>query len=418
MGKLSIKSEIGKLKKVIIHEPGSEIEIMTPKTSEDLLYDDILDLKTAVHEHRELAGILKIHANVYQIKDLLRDVLDKVNEREELLKQLIDEMNASQHILDDLMPLDSTTLANLLICGVEKKKDTLTRFLSPRKYSLPPLPNFVYTRDSAIIINESVLTGSMANLIRSAEATIMRYIFAHHDDFLSDGFYFDKVNGFHHNSKFEGGDILVIREDVLAIGLSERTTSEAIDQLTEKFREKGQIKHIFAVILPKERAMIHLDMIFTMVDSHYCVVHEPVILGEDKLGVVHIDMTEKVNKITMVTDLLSGLKKVGIDLISVLCGGKERLRQEREQWMCGANYFTIAPGKVIGYGRNTHTFDELEKVANMPRFEAVDILKGKIDISKYDRYAIAISGAELSRGGGGARCMTMPIQREYVDLSS
>lgn len=414
MGKLSIKSEIGSLKKVIVHEPGSEIEIMTPQTSEELLYDDILNLHSAIQEHRELTGILKLHANVYEINTLLEDILKDGNVKEELLRDLIREMGTSEHILDDLMPLSAKALANKLITGVEKKKDTLTRFLSKDKYSLPPLPNFVYTRDSAIIINELVLTGSMANKIRSAEATIMHHIFDHHQEFLSDGFYFEEMNGFHHNTKFEGGDILVIREDVLAIGLSERTTSEAIDQLIAKFKAKGKVKHIFAVIMPKERAMIHLDMIFTMVDKHYCVVHEPVILGKNRLGVVHIDMTEKINKIEYTSDIIKGLKSIGIELTPVICGGKERLRQDREQWMCGANYFTIAPGKAIGYGRNTRTFEELCKVANMPRIEAIDILSGKIDLSKYDRYAIAISGAELSRGGGGARCMTMPILRDEV----
>ncbi len=416
MGKLSIKSEIGKLKKVIVHEPGSEIEIMTPQTSKNLLYDDILDLKTAISEHKELTGILKLHSNVYEINDLLEETLSDEKQREELLRDLLTEMQASEHLLDKLMPLNSRDLAKSLVLGVEQQKDTLTKFLSERKYALPPLPNFVYTRDSAIIINNYVLTGSMANLIRSSEATIMRYIFAHHKDFLSDGFYFEEVNGFHHNSKFEGGDILVLREDVLAIGLSERTTSYAIDQLIDKFKDKGQIKHIFAVVLPKERAMIHLDMIFTMIDKHYAVAHEPVLLGDMNLGVIHIDLSEKISKISNVDTIFDGLKSVGIDLKPVFCGGTDRLRQDREQWMCGANFFTMAPGKVIGYGRNTKTFEELEKVANMPRIEAVDVLSGKIDLKNYDRYAIAIQGAELSRGGGGARCMTMPVQRDDVDF--
>jgi arginine deiminase len=414
MGKLSIKSEIGKLKKVIVHEPGTEIEIMTPQTSQNLLYDDILDLETAINEHRELTGILKLHSQVYEINDLLEQTLADQNQRKELLLSLISEVQASEHLLDKLMPMSAKDLATSLILGVEQQKDTLTKFLSERKYALPPLPNFVYTRDSAIIINNYVLTGSMANLIRSAEATIMRYIFTHHKDFLSDGFYFNEVNGFHHNSKFEGGDILVLREDVLAIGLSERTTSYAIDQLVEKFKTKNQVKHIFVVVLPKERAMIHLDMIFTMVDKHYAVTHEPVLLGDMNLGVIHIDLSEKLSKIKNVPDIFTGLKTVGIDLEPVFCGGKDRLRQDREQWMCGANFFTMAPGKVIGYGRNTKTFEELEKVANMPRLEASDILSGKINLKDYDRYAVAIQGAELSRGGGGARCMTMPVQREDV----
>ncbi len=416
MGKLSIKSEIGKLQKVIIHQPGHEIEIMTPQTSEDLLYDDILNLHTAIQEHKELSGILKLHSEVYEVNHLLRDVLENQRQREELLNDLIREMKASKYILDGLMNLTSADLADKLIMGVEKSKDTLTRFLSPKRYSLPPLPNFVYTRDSAIIINEFVLTGSMANQIRCSEATIMDYIFAHHKDFLFDGFYFAQDEPFHQDSKFEGGDILVLREDVLAIGLSERTTSEAIDQLVSKFKAKGQIKHIFIIILPKERAMIHLDMIFTMIDKHYCVIHEPVIKKDKNLGVVHMDISEKKNKIEYVSDIIEGLNRVNIELEPVVCGGHNRIRQEREQWMCGANFFTLAPGKAIGYGRNTKTFEELDRVANMPRIEAVDILNGKVNINEYDRYAIAISGAELSRGGGGARCMTMPIQREKVDF--
>lgn len=416
MGKLSIKSEIGKLQKVIIHQPGTEIEIMTPQTSEDLLYDDILNLHSAIQEHQELTGILKMHAEVFEVNDLLKDILNDHHIREELLKDLIREMKASCLILDDLMPLSSEELAGKLILGVEKKKDTLTRFLSPKRYALPPLPNFVYTRDSAIIINEFVLTGSMANQIRCSEATIMDYIFAHHPDFKFDDFYFAKDEPFHQDTKFEGGDILVLREDVLAIGLSERTTSEAIDQLVEKFKQRGQIKHIFIVILPKERAMIHLDMIFTMIDRNYCVIHEPVIFGEKNLGVVHMQLSDSMTKIEYVPNIIDGLNRVNIELQPVICGGHDRLRQEREQWMCGANFFTMGPGKAIGYGRNTKTFEELEKIAKMPRLEAKDILNGKIKLSDYDRYAIAISGAELSRGGGGARCMTMPIQRESINL--
>ncbi|HOQ80802.1 MAG TPA: arginine deiminase family protein, partial [Candidatus Cloacimonadota bacterium] len=118
----------------------------------------------------------------------------------------------------------------------------------------------------------------------------------------------------------------------------------------------------------------------------------------------------------MEDNLIDSLKKVGIELEPVLCGGTERLHQEREQWMCGANFFTMAPGKIIGYGRNYRTFEQLDKVASMPRIEAQDIILGKVNLSDYDRYAIAITGAELSRGGGGARCMTMPVLRDNVNL--
>ncbi|MDD3502048.1 MAG: arginine deiminase family protein, partial [Candidatus Cloacimonetes bacterium] len=158
----------------------------------------------------------------------------------------------------------------------------------------------------------------------------------------------------------------------------------------------------------------HLDMIFTMIDKNYCVVYEPVILGKDKLGVIHIEIKEDNNKYSKERDILQALKKVGIELEPVLCGGTDKLHQEREQWMCGANYFTMAPGKIIGYSRNIRTFEQLDKVANMPRIEAQDVINGKVNLANYERYAIAINGAELSRGGGGARCMTMPVLRDDV----
>ncbi|HPY97140.1 MAG TPA: arginine deiminase family protein [Candidatus Cloacimonadota bacterium] len=415
MENVSIKSEIGRLRKVIIHEPGAEIELMTPKTSNELLYDDILSLNSAIKEHRELSEILKLHSNVYYIKDLLTDIFQDESVKEELLKTLTKDIKSASGIKDELMRLDANALANKLLIGVEKHKDNLSNFLTNDKYALKPLPNFVYTRDSTIVINEHVLSGAMANDIRTTEATIIHSIFSHHKEFKPNGFYLDKMNDCEVEMSFEGGDILVLREDVLAIGLSERTNTQAIDFLIEKFKKIKQIKHVFAVIMPKERAMIHLDMIFTMIDKNYCVAYNPVLLGEDRLGVVHIDLSSDKQKLTMEDNLIGSLKKVGIELEPVLCGGTERLHQEREQWMCGANFFTMAPGKIIGYGRNYRTFEQLDKVASMPRIEAQDIILGKVNLSDYDRYAIAITGAELSRGGGGARCMTMPVLRDKVN---
>ncbi|MCB5249930.1 MAG: arginine deiminase family protein [Candidatus Cloacimonadales bacterium] len=414
MEKVSIKSEIGRLRKVIVHEPGQEIEIMTPKNSNDLLYDDILSLHYAKKEHKEFTDILKMHSETYFIKDLLKDIVADNYVRETLLRSLIKEMNSTLFLLDEMMMLDSDTFTNMLINGVKKQNNSLKDILSIDLYALPPLPNFIYTRDSAIAINDCILTGSMANKIRTAESIIMHNIFSHHQELKPNGFYLQKDNGFDINIQFEGGDILILRDDVLAIGISERTNADAVDLLVEKLKEKGKIKHVFAIIMPKERAMIHLDMIFTMIDKNYCVVYEPVILGKDKLGVIHIEIKEDNNKYSKERDILQALKKVGIELEPVLCGGTDKLHQEREQWMCGANYFTMAPGKIIGYSRNIRTFEQLDKVANMPRIEAQDVINGKVNLANYERYAIAINGAELSRGGGGARCMTMPVLRDDV----
>jgi len=412
MQKVSITSEIGKLKKVIVHRPGTEIENMTPETHKDLLFDDLLDLTTTQSEHDTFTSILKLHANVFEISKLLEEILNNEKLKEDLLRDLILEMGVSLNLLDKIIHKPSKELVESIILGVEKQVHLLTDFISRNKYSFPPLPNLLFTRDIGVIINKHVLTGSMANKARATESIIMKYILSNHKDMISEGFYFDDTKEIYEYSKFEGGDFLIIRDDVLAVGLSERTNSYAIDQLIEKFKQKGTIQHIFVVILPKDRAMIHLDMVFTMLDTNLACVHEPVILGNKNLGVVHIDIREKRNRFHKANNLISALKKVGIDLDTVFCGGKDKVIQEREQWMCGANLFTLAPGKVIGYARNVNTFEQIEKIAGIPRIEADDVLCGKVDLNTYDKYAIAFKGSELSRGGGGARCMTLPILRD------
>ncbi|MEJ2055221.1 MAG: arginine deiminase family protein, partial [Calditrichaceae bacterium] len=173
-----------------------------------------------------------------------------------------------------------------------------------------------------------------------------------------------------------------------------------------------KVKHIFVVILPKIRATIHLDMVFTMIDFDKAVVYPPLILAKNAVDVIHVNISRPDHpKLKRFPYLLEALRMVGINLEPVKCGGDEELFQQREQWQSGTNFLTIAPGKIIGYGMNHHTYDQLSN-AGIPRVEAEEVLSGKIDLAGLKKYAVAISGNELSRGGGGCRCMTMPVLRE------
>jgi len=411
MKNIHVSSEIAPLKTVLLHTPGTELDQMTPETAEELLYDDILNMEAAQFQHNQLQGVLDKVARPLQVRSLLCEVLKDEQIKRELIQDLCQHLGASE-LENQLMETEASILSEQLITGTPLKRDTLERFLSPRRFALPPLPNLFFTRDSAMVLNERVFIGNMANPIRTAEAILMSHIFRHHAIVKCDDFLVDATKQDMPQATFEGGDILILQEDTVLIGMSERTSMPGIDYLVEQFKERKKIKHIFVVILPKIRATIHLDMVFTMIDFDKAVVFPPLILAKDAVDVIHINIADSVHpKLERIPYLLDALRKVDIKLQPIYCGGQNELYQRREQWQSGANFFTIGPGKIIGYGMNTFTYEELGK-AGIPRIEAADVISGKVDLNKIDKYAVAISGNELTRGGGGCRCMTMPIYRE------
>jgi arginine deiminase len=212
----------------------------------------------------------------------------------------------------------------------------------------------------------------------------------------------------------EGGDVQMLREDLLVIGHSERTSVAGIDRLATALAARGKVRDVIVVILPHSRAAIHLDMVFTMIDHELCVVYEPLIVNEPRCRAIRLSLEGgHVVRIHDHDGLLDALAAVGLPLEPVSCGGDDPVRQEREQWSSGANFFTFAPGKIIGYGRNAATFEALGRRG----FRLVDadaVASGEIDLSEPGRVAVAMSGAESSRGGGGCRCMTLPVLREPV----
>ena len=422
---VNVQSEIGKLNGVILHTPGEEVENMTPENAERALYSDILNLSIARKEYKQLSEVLGKITKTYQVKDLLTNILKddaiklEVLNRIEKIEPFIAEATPKGSIKDQLLDENAEDLARLLIEGVEMKRDTLTKFLNKDWYDLRPLHNFFFTRDASMSMYNEVLIGRMANAVRDREAIIMQSIFDFTPGFNTKTLSLNTESDPLRKLTIEGGDVQIARDDILVIGNGMRTSTRAIDALMYNFinRNEDKVQHILVQELPHSpESFIHLDMVFTFLDKDKCMVYEPLIMSPGNYQTVHIKIQHgKLISIRREKTLLHALKKLGMDLEPVYCGGEdETWNMEREQWHSGANFFCVAPGKVLGYARNNYTVEAMNNVG-FEIIRANDVISNKVDLSKYEKYMITIEGSELPRGGGGARCMTMPINRDAVE---
>ena len=422
---VNVQSEIGKLNGVILHTPGEEVENMTPENAERALYSDILNLSIARKEYKQLSEVLGKITKTYQVKDLLTNILKddaiklEVLNRIEKIEPFIAEVTPKGSSKDQLLDEDAENLARLLIEGVEMKRDTLTKFLNKDWYDLRPLHNFFFTRDASMSMYNEVLIGRMANAVRDREAIIMQSIFDFTPGFNTKTLSLNTESDPLRKLTIEGGDVQIARDDILVIGNGMRTSTRAIDALMYNFinRNEDKVQHILVQELPHSpESFIHLDMVFTFLDKDKCMVYEPLIMSPGNYQTVHIKIQHgKLISIRREKTLLHALKKLGMDLEPVYCGGEdETWNMEREQWHSGANFFCVAPGKVLGYARNNYTVEAMNN-AGFEIIRANDVISNKVDLSKYEKYMITIEGSELPRGGGGARCMTMPINRDAVE---
>ncbi len=416
MSKINVFSEIGELEGVILHPPGPEVENMTPKNAERALYSDILNLTVAKKEYNQLECTLQRLTNTYRVSDLLTDILRSAEVKEKIIKQTCYQEKHSE-LLDILLEKTAEELSQLMIQGVPLQKDSLTNFLSNEHFALRPLHNFFFTRDSSIALHNSILIGNMASKVRDREALIMEAIFKYHPLLKTKTIVAEKSGHATEALSIEGGDVIVAREDILLIGLGTRTSTRGIDFIINQLKKDKKQHHVIVQQLPSTpESFIHLDMVFTMLDRDACMVYNPLILQPNKYETVHIEIDNgKVKSIRAVENILVILKKLGMDLEPSFCGGEaDSINQEREQWHSGANFFAFGPGKIIGYSRNSHTLDNLNK-NGFNIIKAKDFLSGKSVIDQSKRCVITIEGSELARGGGGARCMTMPFSRKSLD---
>ena len=401
---VNVKSEIGNLKKVILHRPGDELLNLTPNTLEELLFDDIPFLPVAQEEHDAFAKILRDEGvEVVYLEDLMAEVLDAHPElREKFLDQWIFEAgirtDTYKEIIKDYINSNYAGTKDMVMktmAGInlqelpQENTHLLVDMVSDRsKLVCAPMPNLYFTRDPFAMIGNGVSINRMYSVTRNRETIYGDYVFKYHPDFAGTPTYYDRNDTFH----IEGGDILNINEHVLAIGISQRTEPDAIDGIAHNiFNDPtSPVDTILAFNIPNNRAMMHLDTVFTQIDVDKFTIH-PGIMGP--LSVFEITPEGDGIKVHEINAPLEQIleKYIGMPVTLIPCGGGDRIAAEREQWNDGSNTLCIAPGRVVVYERNDVTNAVLRK--------------NNIDV-------IEIPSAELSRGRGGPRCMSMPVVRE------
>ena len=416
---LNVTSEIGTLRRVIVHSPGPEVEAMTPAEAAADLYNDIIPLSAVKAEHDELASFLRLVARVHELKDLLAEALASPGSRFEFLTAL-STLCPIRNLIDELMALHPADLADLVIEGFPARPSSLAGLLSPRSFAMRPLPNAYFMRDSAAIFRDWAISAATAFDVRLIESIVTRFIFTRHPELRAKGLLLDGPRERNRSQTIEGGDVLVIGPNLLAIGVSERTTPEAIELLAQNAgRSFEEPVTVLAVVLPKERATIHLDMVFTMIDRDAALVYAPIVTGPNRAEVIRLDVDPKGRISFSDTDgLIPGLASLGVGLEPISCGDGDPLYEARERWWSGANSFAFAPGKIVMYSCNTRTMDALSaagfEVRHAREFLSADGGPGALKVEDFGRLAVGFDGIELARGGGGARCMTMPVERENL----
>jgi len=430
---LSVFSEIDRLRQVVIHKPGREVDLMVPDMMETLLFDDILYGDLARKEYDVFRQVLDLVAEeVLDIQDLFIESLADEGVKLAMIedfRRLVDMSDESCNLLRD-MP--SEAVARSLITGIPWEDDLHHAHWQKQTfdYRVRPIPNLLFMRDPAAVVGHDYNINCMATWAREREPLILSYVFRHHPRLRhlkeSDRLY-DQITPLLNGKirlpqSLEGGDTQVLSDKVLAVGCSERTSADGIHMLAESLRQnyhrgEGHFETLLMVLMPRVRSAMHLDTVFTRINQDECLIYPPFFTDQSRslLNVVKFDLRQDHLQTVMLPNLLSALKDVGLDLKPIRCGGADAILQQREQWTDGANAFALAPGVILIYKRNFATADELS-AAGYRMLEAEALIKDpSFDLLDGGKYAIMLDSAELSRARGGPRCMTMPLSRGVPD---
>ena len=397
-------SEIGRLKKVMLHRPGMELENLMPEYLEQLLFDDIPYLREAQREHDAFADCLRNQGvEVVYLLDLVTASITGDEVRQDLIRQFLNESGIRDDRTRDCLTeylggMPDREMVAAMMAGIRKSQlrgrggklgDYLSAMEDEYPFAVDPMPNLYFTRDPFATIGTGVSIHKMHTATRNRETLFGKIIFEHHPEYRSAPRWYDRGE----ISSLEGGDILVLSPEVLAVGISQRTREDSIDTLAETVLSQSKtFKKVLAFNIPKTRSFMHLDTVFTMVDRNKFTVH-PNILASITVFVMELDENRRM-KIRQEDGRLEDILKehLRLDHVKLIpCGRGSEIDAAREQWSDGSNTLAIAPGEVVVYSRNYVTNRSLEE-------EGIRIH--------------TIPCAELSRGRGGPRCMSMPLWRE------
>ena len=397
-------SEIGRLKRVMLHRPGGELENLMPEYLERLLFDDIPSLREAQREHDAFADCLRGQGvEVVYLTDLVVESITDDTVRQDLLRQFLAESGVEDQRTRDrleeyLGEMPDREMVAAMMAGVRKSQlrdrgGSLGDYLSAAEdeypFAVDPLPNLYFTRDPFATIGTGVSIHKMHTATRNRETLFGKFIFAHHPVYRNAPQWYDRGE----TTSLEGGDILVLSPKVLAVGISQRTREDSIDTLAQTVLSQSKtFRKVLAFNIPKTRSFMHLDTVFTMVDYDKFTVH-PNILSSITVFVMELDENGKM-QIRQEDGRLEDILKEHLELDSVTlipCGRGSEIDAAREQWSDGSNTLAITPGEVVVYSRNYVTNRSLEEAGV------------RIHV---------IPSAELSRGRGGPRCMSMPLWRD------